>query len=76
MEKKPSTDASGSGLTLEPCGDGRLGAARYGVVTNQADRRTPAGRRLVYDRRELIRFEGDRRAGKDRRAGVDPWGIP
>jgi len=43
---------------------------------NYADRRTRMERRILYDRRQMIRFEGDRRACDQRRQGVDPWAFP
>lgn len=43
---------------------------------NYADRRGRTERRLLYDRRELIRFENDRRVSHERRRGLDPWAIP
>lgn len=39
------------------------------------ERRVDAVRRLRYDRREMIRFESDRRTGFDRRMDADAWGI-
>jgi len=43
---------------------------------NSVERRDHVGRRVVYDRRQLIRFEDDRRAGLERRVGADPWAFP
>lgn len=40
-----------------------------------ADRRTRADRRALHNRRQLIRFEDDRRAIKARRLGEAPWAI-
>lgn len=39
------------------------------------ERRVHADRRVRYDRREMIRFESDRRTGFDRRMDADVWGI-
>ena len=75
---KQTSDKSGGGLTLSPRQEGPVGTTRFGSPGshwNQADRRTQTDRRLVYDRRELIRFEDDRRDRKDRRAVTDPWAI-
>lgn len=80
MAKKPTSDKSDGRMTLEPLTDDRSGTARFGPrrssTRNEVDRRTRTERRLVYDRRELIRFEDDRRANRDRRIGNDPWTIP
>lgn len=43
---------------------------------NYPERRKRPERRLVYDRRQLIRFEEDRRTSMERRVGTDPWGFP
>ena len=43
---------------------------------NYVDRRTRMDRRVLYDRRELIRFEVDRRTGDARRLDTDPWEFP
>ncbi len=43
---------------------------------NYVERRARRERRVVYDRRQLIRFEDDRRAGMERRGGTDPWAFP
>lgn len=46
------------------------------AALNYVDRRTRRDRRVFYDRRELIRFEVDRRAGAERRMDADPWAFP
>ena len=43
---------------------------------NHEERRLRAPRRMVYDRRQLIRFEDDRRVCRERRTGNDPWAFP
>ncbi len=61
----------------EPSNRRWLGArTRSDAPWSNADRRGRAERRLVYDRRELIRFEVDRRMRQERRHGMDPWTIP
>lgn len=79
MAKKVTSDKLDGRMTLEPRTEEPTGMARFGPRRNQArneaDRRTRTERRLVYDRRELIRFEDDRRVTRDRR-GNNPWAIP
>lgn len=65
----PSDSCEGQ-LTLESVNDGPTANAS-GLADGQVDRRTTTDRRVVYDRRQLIRFEDDRRAGVDRRTGND-----
>ena len=43
---------------------------------NYVERRDRTQRRMVYDRRHLIRFEDDRRVRMERRVGTDPWAFP
>lgn len=80
MAKNVTSGNSDGRMTLEPHPKDGIGMARFGPRRNQTrnevDRRTRTERRLVYDRRELIRFEDDRRANRDRRIGNDPWAIP
>jgi hypothetical protein len=54
------------------------GAPSADAASNYVDRRTRRDRRVVYDRRDLIRFDVDRRnvAGAERRLDVDPWAFP
>lgn len=63
--------------TINPTGNPRdqIGEPSAGSVPGE--RRTAAtDRRVQYDRREMIRFEEDRRGGVDRRAGNnDPWTV-
>lgn len=51
-------------------------AARSGAGMEHVERRTVTDRRLLYDRRQLIRFEDDRRHGQERRQDTDPWAFP
>jgi hypothetical protein len=76
MAKKVTSDKADGHMTLEPLNEPRTPAPRSGPSRNEVERRTRTERRLVYDRRELIRFEDDRRAYRDRRVGSDPWAIP
>lgn len=76
MAKKVTSDKADGHMTLEPLNERRTAAPRPGLSRNEVERRTRTERRLVYDRRELIRFEDDRRAYRDRRIGNDPWAIP
>ena len=41
----------------------------------ELDTRHIAERRTHGDRRSTIRFQDDRRSGKDRRAGANPWSV-
>lgn len=75
MDDKPAPDKPDGRLTLEPRKDDQAGAPRSVCEWNQTEQRLRTDRRLGHDRRELIRFEEDRRAGNERRAGHDPWGA-
>ena len=46
------------------------------AILQTANRRMQRERRLVYDRRRLIRFDTDRRFSAERRFGVEVWAIP
>lgn len=52
------------------------GMASADAPWDYVERRAPRERRVVYDRRQLIRFEDDRRVGMERRVGADPWAFP
>lgn len=77
MEKKIIPGESGRRWTLASrnnrSGGGGMPADAH---LNNVDLRHDAARRVVYDRRQLIRFEDDRRAGLERRMGNDPWAFP
>lgn len=77
MEKKIIPGESDRRWSLsQRSGRGAGGLPGGHAPWNRIERRDRADRRLVYDRRQLIRFEDDRRAGMERRAGSDPWAIP
>lgn len=44
-------------------------------ATLSGERRSLEDRRKRFDRREMIRFEDDRRSINNRRADSDPWGF-
>ena len=50
-------------------------ARSAGQVRPGEERRILEDRRVRYDRREMIRFEDDRRTGFDRRLDADPWAM-
>jgi len=75
MDRKTPAGTSDHHWSLES-GKGSALGTTAGAPWSYSDRRIRTDRRLVYDRRELIRFENDRRASKERRHGMDPWGIP
>ena len=56
---------------LPEAGNDANGATIAGQSGNPLDRRTKTDRRVLHDRRQMIRFEDDRRTGADRRAGSD-----
>lgn len=77
MEKKIIPGKPERRWTLQspnPSGPGEAPSAD--AAANYVDRRTSRDRRVLYDRRELIRFEVDRRAGDARRLDTDPWAFP
>lgn len=77
MEKKIPPGTSDPRWSLQSRKSGSVvGTPPADAAWNYADRRARSDRRFVYDRRELIRFENDRRAGRERRVGMDPWAIP
>lgn len=76
MKKTTSSGKPDRRRTLEPAPMRRLIGTLSGDARVNPDRRTRMDRRRVYDRRELIRFEDDRRAGRERRIGIDPWAFP
>lgn len=77
MEKKIIPGESDRRWSLSPRNTRHVGGSPGGTAPwNYVERRDLGDRRLVYDRRQLIRFEDDRRAGLERRAGSDPWAFP
>jgi hypothetical protein len=59
------------GIPLE-----RSGSPSRATTAPGERRRASNDRRVQYDRREMIRFEEDRRCGADRRAGrSDAWAL-
>lgn len=77
MEKKIIPGESDRRWSLSPRTTRGVGGSLGGNAPwNYVERRDRSDRRLVYDRRQLIRFEDDRRAGMERRAGSDPWAFP
>lgn len=77
MEKKTNPGESDRRWSLAPRNArGAGGATSATGPSNNVDRRGRSERRVVYDRRQLIRFEDDRRAGTERRVGSDPWAFP
>jgi len=46
------------------------------AIAHIDNRRVNHHRRMVYDRRRLIRFDPDRRVFAERRSGVEAWAIP
>ena len=76
MEKKIIPGKPERRWTLQSRNPSSPGGTPADAALNYVDRRTRRDRRVVYDRRELIRFEVDRRASADRRMDVDPWAFP
>lgn len=74
MEKR--TNSGEAERRRAPASPNHHGVAMSGDAWNDAERRRRPERRLVYDRRQLIRFEDDRRTGMERRLGTDPWRFP
>jgi hypothetical protein len=77
MESKDSLEFGLEDLSLEPMDEPAntqaqpaKAAARFKI-----DTRGKNERRINSDRRNAIRFEQDRRAGEDRRAGPKPWAL-
>jgi hypothetical protein len=60
---------------LPEAGNDAIGA-RAGQSGNPLDRRAKTDRRVLHDRRQMIRFEDDRRTGVDRRAGSESLDVP
>lgn len=77
MEKNTHPGGSERRWSLAPRGKPGLGAgtSAHGPGSDE-QRRGQSERRVVYDRRQLIRFEDDRRTGVERRMGSDPWAFP
>ncbi|MGH8355263.1 MAG: hypothetical protein ACRERY_17315 [Pseudomonas sp.] len=71
MESNDKFELSLDELSLEPLEE--QSAPPKTPAKFQIDTRSKAERRVRPDRRSTIRFQEDRRAGKDRRAGVTPW---
>lgn len=77
MEKKIIPGESDRRWTLESrTNRSANGTPSANASWNFVDRRTRMERRVVYDRRQLIRFADDRRASRERRVGIDPWAFP
>ena len=77
MEKKINPGEAERRWPLSPRNNRAVGGAPgANAPWNYVERRDRAERRLRYDRRQLIRFEDDRRAGMERRTGSDPWAFP
>lgn len=76
MEKKIIPGESDRRWSLSPRTTRGVGGSPGNAPWKYVERRDRSDRRLVYDRRQLIRFEDDRRAGMERRAGSDPWAFP
>lgn len=64
-------------LSLEPMDQPATTQAQAAKAAAQfkIDTRSKHERRLNSDRRNAIRFEEDRRASEDRRAGPKPWAL-
>jgi len=71
MESNDEFEPSLEELSLEPLEE--QSPAPKMPAKFQIDTRSKAERRTRPDRRDTIRFQEDRRSGKDRRAGVIPW---
>lgn len=76
MEKKIIPGESDRRWSLASRSRGVGGTTATNAPWNYVERRERMERRVVYDRRQLIRFEDDRRAGMERRVGSDPWAFP
>ena len=76
MEKKHSPGPSDSRWMLVPRQPGPVGDSKQAHQLTHTERRIRSDRRLVHDRRQLIRFEDDRRDGRERRMDADPWAFP
>jgi hypothetical protein len=73
MTSHENPDISLEDLTLEPVEEQPAGAAPKGRAKFQIDTRGGGERRKDQDRRAAIRFQDERRSGKDRRRGANPW---
>ncbi len=77
MEKKTNPGKPERRWALEPHSTrNTTGTPSAETPLNFIDRRNRRERRIVYDRRQLIRFEDDRRICDERRLGADPWAFP
>ena len=77
MEKKTIPDESDRRWTLASRNHhGASGMTAANASWNHVERRTRGDRRVVYDRRQLIRFADDRRAGEVRCLGASAWAFP
>ena len=75
MSTEGTAEPSGDCLAQQPTAAGR--ADEPGAAAASApNQREPGHRRVLYDRRRLIRFDADRRAEVQRRLGAEPWAIP
>lgn len=66
-----SPDGAATSPLPEAGNDAHGATIAAGHSGNPLDRRTKADRRVLHDRRQMIRFEDDRRTGVDRRAGSE-----
>ena len=67
MNSKEKPEVSFANLALEPMHGGPLEVVTTAQPRFRADTRGKTARRTVADRRVELRFEPDRRSGKDRR---------
>lgn len=74
MESTDSLELSLEELSIEPLEPASEPSAKTKAPAHfQIDTRGKTERRTQSDRRSSIRFEKDRRANADRRAGPKPW---
>jgi hypothetical protein len=67
MTLPDKADFTSPELSLEPMDTGPIKPVASGKSEFHPNTRKKTERRVLADRREQIRFEADRRAGKDRR---------
>ncbi len=73
MAKQDELDISSDDLVLAPLEDQEVETGHKGRAKFQIDTRNGAERRKHEERRNAIRFQEERRSGKDRRLGSNPW---
>lgn len=73
MASHEDPEISLESLALEPIEEQPADAAPKGRAKFQIDTRGGGERRKTQERRSAIRFQEERRSGKDRRAGGNPW---